>query len=146
MQQHTAIEMVLRNNTARLYMFDSRAECERAWGGLAKTQPDLLIQACKIDPFSSGYMDAWSVEKELRGLMTPIRSQKLVSKNAPPTQEWQEWEGISRQWQCGGISNFHYLLHLNGMAQRSFSDLAQVGLQSSVKCTQKDRKMHPKRS
>jgi hypothetical protein len=40
-------------------------------------------------------------------------------------QEWQEWEGISRQWQCGGISNFHYLLHLNGMAQRSFSDLAQ---------------------
>jgi hypothetical protein len=45
MQQHTAIEMVMRNNTVRLYMFDSRAECERAWSGLAKTRPDLLIQA-----------------------------------------------------------------------------------------------------
>jgi hypothetical protein len=51
MQQHTAIEMVMRNNAVRLYMFDSRAECERAWSGLAKTRPDLLIQASTQQPF-----------------------------------------------------------------------------------------------
>jgi hypothetical protein len=27
-------------------------------------------------------------------------------------QEWSEWESISKQWQSGAISNFHYCEHV----------------------------------
>ena len=49
----------------------------------------------------------------------------LSSRPSLNKPEHDEWEGIVKAWQMGGISTFHYLIHLNNMADRSFHDIAQ---------------------
>ena len=49
----------------------------------------------------------------------------LEAARGAPARAEHEWEQIARAWHQGSVSTYHYLLHLNLMAHRSFSDLAQ---------------------
>jgi factor associated with neutral sphingomyelinase activation len=41
------------------------------------------------------------------------------------TDELREWEKIRTAWQAGAVSNYHYLMYVNSMGDRSLNDLAQ---------------------
>ena len=45
--------------------------------------------------------------------------------SAQHADERREWEKVCAAWQAGAISNYHYLMFLNGMGDRSENDLSQ---------------------